>query len=256
MVLPHDDVGAGPALVLLHAGIADRTMWSEHVPRFADAGYRVVAVDLQGFGEAVVEPGIEAPWLDITDTLDALSIDSAALVGNSFGGAVALRVAVVAPRRVTALVLVSAPPPALEPSAELQAIWKAEEAALERGDVDAAVRQTVDAWTLADGPQQLRDRVATMQRRAFALQAEATETTEAPDPLEEDADALLSRLALPTLVAVGAHDKPDFLDGAESMANAIPGARHAIIPGAGHLAPLETPDAFADLVLGFLPKSA
>jgi pimeloyl-ACP methyl ester carboxylesterase len=249
--LPHDEAGSGPAVVLVHAGVADRTMWAEHLRPLAEAGYRVVAVDLPGFGEAPVAPGEQAPWTDVLDTMDALSIERAALVGNSFGGAVALRVAVVAPDRVTALVLISAPAPELEPSPELEAAWQAEETALERGDREAAVDAVVAAWTLPDAPQELRGRVATMQRRALALQAAAPSATEAPDPVEQHPDAL-ARLNVATLVAVGERDMGDFRQGSEVMARTLPGARHAIIAGAGHLAPLETPEAFRELVVGFL----
>ena len=60
--------------------------------------------------------GSSVPVGDVLRTMDQLSILRAALVGNSFGGAVALRAASVAPDRVSALALVPAPPPALEPS--------------------------------------------------------------------------------------------------------------------------------------------
>src|SRR5262245_18695979 len=129
VLLPHNDVGTGPTTVLLHAGIADRTMWAEHLVPIAAAGYRVIAMDLPGFGEAPVAPH-DAPWNDVVETLDALAVERCVLVGNSFGGAVALRVAVIAPRRATALMLISAPPPNLTPSAELRAAWNAEESAL------------------------------------------------------------------------------------------------------------------------------
>lgn len=250
-MLPHDEIGSGPAVVLLHAGIADRTMWSERLERLVDAGYRAVAVDLPGFGEAQITPGEQAPWADVLRTMDELSIERAALVGNSFGGAVALRVALVAPDRVSALALISAPPPALEPSPELESAWEAEEAALQRGDIEAAVAAVVDAWTLPDASPELRDRVAVMQRRAFALQAEAPPTMEAPDPVEQRPETL-PRLSVPTLVAAGELDKRDFRQGAEAMARTLPHARHAVINGAGHLAPLETPVAFRKLVLAFL----
>jgi pimeloyl-ACP methyl ester carboxylesterase len=250
-MLPHDEAGSGPAVMLLHAGIADRTMWSEHLEYLADAGYRAVAVDLPGFGEARVTPGEQAPWADVLETMDELSIERAALVGNSFGGAVALRVALVAPDRVSALALISAPAPDLEPSPELEAAWAAEEAALERGDIEAAVEAVVDAWTLPDASQELRDRVAAMQRRAFALQADAPPATEAPDPVEQRPEAL-TLLSVPTLVAAGELDKRDFCEGAEAMARTLPRARHAVIEGAGHLAPLETPEAFRELVLALL----
>jgi len=251
VTLPYDEAGSGPAVVLLHAGVADRTMWAEHLEPLADAGYRAVAIDLPGFGQAPITPGEQAPWAEVLQTMDDLSIARAALVGNSFGGAVALRASLVAADRVPALVLISAPPPALEPSPELEAAWEAEESALERGDVEAAVAAVVSAWTLPDAPQALRDRIAAMQRRAFALQSGSTSATEAPDPAEQRPDAL-ARLDVPTLVAAGERDMPDFRRGAEAMARTLPRARHVVISGAGHLAPLETPETFRELVLGFL----
>jgi pimeloyl-ACP methyl ester carboxylesterase len=211
-MLPRDELGDGPAVVLLHAGLADRTMWTEHLKPLADAGFRALAVDLPGFGEAAVPPGEQAPWADVLRTMDELGIERAALVGSSFGGAVALRVALVAPERVTALALVSAPAPGIEPSAELEAAWQAEEDALVHGDVDAAVEAVVKAWTLPDAPQALRDRVAAMQRRAFALQAEAGAVTEAPDPVEQHPDGL-ARLDVRALVAAGEYDRREFPGG-------------------------------------------
>ena len=253
MRLPYDEAGSGPALVLLHAGVADRTMWREHLDPLAAAGYRVIALDLPGFGEAPVPTGPQAPWNDVLETMAGLGIDQAALVGNSFGGAVALRVGVVAPVAVSALALISTPPPDLEPTSELRAAWDAEEGALERGDLEAAVEAVVEAWTLPDAGPELRERVAAMQRRALAVQTEAGEVDEAPDPLERDPGALAG-VAVPALVAAGERDMPDFLDGAERLARTLPRARHAVIPRAGHLAPLETAEAFRELLLGFLKE--
>jgi pimeloyl-ACP methyl ester carboxylesterase len=250
-MLPHDEAGRGPVVVLLHAGIADRSMWSEHLQPLAEGGYRAVAMDLPGFGEAAVRDGEQAPWADVLRTMDGLGIERAALVGDSFGAAVALRVAVVAPARVSALVLISSPAPGIDPSPQLESAWAAEEDALDRGDIDAAVEAVVSAWTLADAPATLRERVATMQRRGFALQAQAGPVTEAPDPVDEDPGVLAS-LEMPALVIAGEHDMGDFLEGAERLARTLPRARRAVIEGAGHLAPLETPEAFGELLLEFL----
>jgi pimeloyl-ACP methyl ester carboxylesterase len=255
VTLPFDEVGEGPAVVLLHAGVADRTMWAEHLQPLALSGHRVVAMDLPGFGQASATPGEQAPWADVLRTMDELGIERAALIGNSFGGAVALRVAVVAPERVWALALISAPAPGLEPSPELEAAWETEEKALDREDLDAAVAAVIDAWTLPGAPGAVRDRVAAMQRRAFELQAAATSATEAPDPVESDPDAL-TRLNVPAVVAAGELDKPDFLEGAKLLAEALPRARHVVIDGAGHLAPLETPEVFRELVVALLREQS
>jgi pimeloyl-ACP methyl ester carboxylesterase len=176
----------------------------------------------------------------------------AALVGNSFGGAVALRVAAVAPERVWALALISAPPPDLEPSPELRRAWEAEESALEDGDLDAAAAAVAEAWVQLGAPAGVRARVAVMQRRAFELQADAEELPEAADPAGDI--AALKRIDVPVLVAAGEHDMVDFRDGAGRMADALPDASRVLIEGARHLAPLEAPQLFRELVLDFLRR--
>jgi pimeloyl-ACP methyl ester carboxylesterase len=251
VALPRDDVGTGAAVVLLHAGVADRTMWTEHLWPVADAGYRAIAVDLPGFGEAPVAQDEDAPWNDVLVTMDALGIERATLVGNSFGGAVAQRVAALAPQRIVSLVLISSPASGIEESAALKAAAKAEEEALEDGDIEAAVEAVIDAWVLPDATPTLRDRVARMQRRAFELQAHIDWGREGYDPLEHDLNAL-SRLVAPVAVVVGEHDMPDFHTAADALAQALPNAQKTILRAAGHLAPLEQPQAFRQLLLTLL----
>jgi len=246
-MIPFDEAGSGAAVILLHAGVADRRMWEDLLPDLAAAGFHALAFDLPGFGEAEVEPGPQAPWNDVLMAMNELGIERAALVGNSFGAAIALRVAVVAPARVDALVLVGTPMPG-EPSERLAAAWKAEEEALVRGDVDAAVEAVAEAWT-KPGP--VRDLVEEMQRRAFELQLEAGEVEDAPDPVEEDPESL-TRIGVPLLAIAGAEDMPDFVTGADTLARVVPGARHVVVEGAGHLVPLEAPDEFRALLIDFL----
>jgi pimeloyl-ACP methyl ester carboxylesterase len=250
-VLPHDDLGSGDVVLLLHAGVVDRGMWEEHLGWLQDAGYRVVAVDLPGFGEAPVQPGPQAPWEAVLQTLRELGIDRAAVVGNSFGGAVALRVAALAPAAVSKLMLVSTPPVILDPSPELSAAWEAEESALERGDIDGAVSAVIEAWLQPGAPAELRERVAAMQRRAIELQGAAADVSEAPDPLEQHPE-MLERLSMPVLAVAGETDMTDFKQAAEQIAEAVPRGEQKTLAGAGHLAPLEAPDSFRELLLAFL----
>jgi pimeloyl-ACP methyl ester carboxylesterase len=257
MTLPHDDVGEGPAVLLLHAGVADRRMWREHIEPVAAAGYRVVAVDLPGFGEAEIEGGEQAPWNDVLASLRDLGIERAALVGNSFGGAVALRTATIASGLAWALVLVAAPAPGFEPSEQLEAAWAAEEEAVERGDVDAAVEAVVRAWTLPAGRAEVRELVAVMQRRALELQTSAPAVAEAPDPLERPGlavDEALARLGMPSLVVAGGRDLPDFIDSARQLSDALPAAELVTIATAGHLVPLDEPEEFRTVLLEFLDR--
>lgn len=226
-------------------------MWSEHLEPLAATGRRVIALDLPGFGEAGISPGEQAAWLDVISTMDELGIQRADLIGSSFGAAVALRVAAVAPSRITALVLSSASSPEVEPSPQLEEAWESEEQALGRGDVEAAVEAVLTAWMHADAPRPLRDRVARMQRRTFRLQQEATTQPDAADPLEEDPD-LQQCLAMPALAVAGQYDMSDFVVGAEALAAAMPDCRSTQMRGVGHLAPLEAPREFRSVVLDFL----
>jgi pimeloyl-ACP methyl ester carboxylesterase len=253
-VLPYDEAGAGNPVVLVHAGIADRSMWRDHLPWLADAGTRAIAVDLPGFGDAAIEGGPQAPWADVLETMQALGIGSAVLVGVSFGAAVALRAAAVAPPSASALALISPPPLDDDPSPALKAVWDAEEAALGRGDTDGAVAAVVEGWLQPGAPAALRERVAAMQRQAFELQAAAPEVTAAPDPLERD-PGLLAMLDVPVLAAAGEHDMPDFKRGARELANMLPSCQLAMVPNAGHLVPLEAAQEFRELLLEFLDRA-
>jgi pimeloyl-ACP methyl ester carboxylesterase len=253
-VLPYDEQGSGPPVLLLHAGVGDRSMWSEHLGWLADSGHRAIAVDLPGFGEAIIADGPQAPWEDVLVTLRELGATEATLIGNSFGAAVALRVAVVAPVAVSGLVLISPPPLDAEPSPALSAAWDAETEALERGDVEAAVDAVIEAWLAPDAPAALRERVAKMQRRAIELQLAAPAADEAPDPVEQDPEAV-GGLEMPVLAAWGEADMPDFATGATEIAGLVRHGRAEMIPGAGHLAPLEAPEAFRMLVLEFLGEA-
>jgi pimeloyl-ACP methyl ester carboxylesterase len=226
-------------------------MWQEHLDWIADAGHRVIAVDLPGFGEALVGGGAQAPWEDVLQALRELNVPQAVLVGNSFGAAVALRIAAVAPAAVSALMLVSPPPLSLEPSPALSAAWEAESAALERGDIDAAVAAVLEAWLQPQAPAALRERVASMQRRALELQKGIEDAEEAPDPLE-DRPQVLQELQIPVLAVAGEADMPDFKIGAREIADLMPHGQFDVIQGAGHLAPLEAPQEFRNSLLRLL----
>jgi pimeloyl-ACP methyl ester carboxylesterase len=252
MTLPHTEAGDGPPLLLLHAGIANRTMWDEHLEPLAAAGHRVVALDLPGFGEAPAGPGPVAHWEDVVATMDALGMGSAAVVGNSFGGAVALRVAATAPQRVDSLVLVSASAvPEPDPSPHLLAVWEAEEAAIEAGDVERAVAAVVSAWVGPRAGDDVRERIATMQRGNYESRASEGETEWAPDPLEEQ-PALLGVIECPVLLAAGEDDMPDFKNAVGELATGLARSETTIIPGCGHLGPLEAPQEFRRLVVDHL----
>jgi 3-oxoadipate enol-lactonase len=189
--------------------------------------------------------------------LERLGTRPVALVAASYGGGVALQVAVARPDLVAALVLADAALPGHAWSDEVKASWVEEEAALERGDLDAAVEVNLRIWV--DGRRRppgavdprMRERVGEMQRRAFQLQVPIGDQAD-EEALAPDVAARLGEIRAPTLVVVGEEDVTDFHDIAERLAREIPNSLHTPIAAAAHLPSLERPDVFNDLALGFL----
>jgi 3-oxoadipate enol-lactonase len=221
-------------IVLVHSGICDARMWDG----FDLPG--AVRHELRGFGDTPMPP---AGSFSNADDLAATLTEPSALVGASFGGLVCLEVAARRPELVSRLVLLGAPLPDHDWSDEILAFGRREDDLLEQGELHAAAVWSADFW-LADPSH--RDRVIEMQERAFQLQLESEAENLEPDSI--DLGAVRAR----TLVVVGELDKPDFHRIAKRLAREIPGARHAVVEGAGHLPALERPRLTERLVRGFL----
>jgi 3-oxoadipate enol-lactonase len=249
--------GAGPDVLLLHAGIADSRMWERLADRLVAAGHRTVAPDLRGFGRTPLEPGVVSNAADLVALLDELGIDRAAVVGASFGARTALELALRAPDRARALALLGAGLDDYEASAELEAFDAEEVEAIDRGDLDAAVQANVRMWVTRDGravDPAVVDLVATMQRDAFAAQLGVDADLEPNDPPVAER---LAEIAAPALVVVGADDVADFHGLAERFAAELPNAEPVVtIAGAAHLPALERPDEVAAVLVPFLARHA
>ena len=111
-VFPVAVTGEGPAVLLLHGFPDDRFMWRYQVAALADAGYRVIAPDLRGYGDAPrpqdpKEYGIGIAEKDVIGILDALGVQQAQLVAHDWGAAVGWRLAADYPTRITRYVAMS-----------------------------------------------------------------------------------------------------------------------------------------------------
>jgi len=240
--LHHRSEGSGPAVVLLHAGVADLRMWDVQVSELVP-GHSVVRCDLRGYGPTPLEPG--ASYSDAGDVLallDELGLERYALVGASYGGWVALQVATAAPDRVERLVLLDPLAEVAEPDDRLRAFWREEGALVEAGDLETATDLNVATFLGPDATEDARELLWKMQRGILESQAAAGEVANAELPVD------LDRLTMPVTVVAGAHDLPFFVETARELARVLPDAELVELPWAGHLPSLERPLETAHVV--------
>jgi pimeloyl-ACP methyl ester carboxylesterase len=225
-------------VVLVHSALGDSRLWKRQIAALEDE-HELVAPDLPGWGET---PLPTAPFSFVDAVAKHLP---AALVGNSFGGAVALRTALAHPDLVSRLVLIGSGLPAWDWTEEMRQYFAAEEAAYEAMDLDAITQINLDFWVAPEHHEEVRPQ----QRLAAELQT----AHEEPELIWPDLKPF-SSLGMPTLLIVGADDKPDFLAIAQHLAEEIPGAELAVVRGAGHLVGVDRPEELNALLRDFLQE--
>jgi pimeloyl-ACP methyl ester carboxylesterase len=252
--LHHEISGAGDAVLLLHGLGLDLRMWDDQVQALS-ARYRLVRVDLLGFGRSPPVAGPYSHGEQLQALLDALGVARAHIVGLSMGGRIAAEFVQWHPERARSLALVDADITGL-PFRTLGPLLGPIFAAGKAGDIAAAKRMFHDLPLFA--PARRDPGVAARLRRMldeysgwhFANMGAGLERR----PAVATADAL-HEFALPTLALVGELDAPDFHDQAEGVVARVPGARKAVIGGTGHMPNMENPAAFNKLMLEFLERA-
>jgi 3-oxoadipate enol-lactonase len=250
------DFGAGPPVVLLHAGIVDSWAWEPLTPFLLQAGYRVVAFDRRGTGGSTTEDVEFSHRADTIAVLDALGFGQAALVGNSVGGQIAVDTAIEFPARIAAVVSVGGIVPDHWPgmTREEEAVEKELEAIEEAGDPDAIAEADVRAWV--DGPGQPSDRVPEDIREVVRVMDRAINETGRvsgrPLRLLPPASEQLDRLAMPVLAVCGELDFSYHVEAAHYLAANAPDARAVIMPGVAHMIGLEAPQELGAQITDFL----
>jgi pimeloyl-ACP methyl ester carboxylesterase len=259
MQLHHEVAGSGPAVVLIHEGIADSRMWDPQWPSYTSR-FRTLRYDMRGFGETPLPPG---PWSnaeDLIGLLEEVGIARAALVGVSLGARVALEVALARPDLISALVLVGAALPH-EPSDDMRRYWEEEERLFLEGDADGAAELTVRFWVVGAGRDEedvdpdVRRRVFEMQRRAYQHWTGVGEEVDERKLVPDVADRA-GEVRAPVLLIVGEHDRAACHETAERLAQEIPGARLERMAATAHAPSLERPAEFDALVVPFLEAHA
>jgi 3-oxoadipate enol-lactonase len=248
MILSHDVTGSGPAVLLLHAGVADSRMWDPQRAPLAEH-HRVIRCDLRGYGGTPLtsEPFDNAG--DVRALLSSLGERSVAVVAASAGGKVALQLASAWPDLVSHLVLLNSAF-ALPPTRSVQRFGRREDALLEAGDIDGATELNVATWLGPDADDDARELVRTMQRRAFDVQLAAGDDINQEAGPEIDLESITAH----TLVVSGGQDLDHFRAIANHLAGHIPGAKHTQLGWAGHLPNLERPSDVTALLTDFLAE--
>ena len=236
---PGNDSNA-PPILLSHGYGATCRMWDGQVAAFADR-YRLVLWDMRGHGQSgdPADPARYSHALSVGDmaaVLDACGIERAIAGGLSLGGVMSLAFHLAYPERVRALMLFDTGPGFRNPDARRQ--WN------ERAEARARELEEKGLPASVGGAETRLGR----HRSARGLAGAARGMLAQPDSSLIDS---LPTIAVPTLVLVGSEDR-SFLGAADYMAAKIPGAQKVVIPGAGHAANLDQPDAFNRAIADFL----
>jgi 3-oxoadipate enol-lactonase len=244
--------GEGPAVLFVHGYPFDHSIWRDQIDGLE--GYRRIAPDLRGMGQSDAPDlgyGMAIYAADLAALLDTLGVEEVVLCGLSMGGYVAFEFLRTWRHRVRGLVLLSTRAEADNPEVR-RSRDAAAAVARERGSsavAESMLGKVLSPATIAGQPQ-----VAERVRELMA-------GTPVPGIVgalaamrdRSGSESLLPTLAgLPTLVLAGEADGLTSPDQARAMAQLIPGARLSIIPGAGHLPPVEQPAATTQALREFL----
>jgi pimeloyl-ACP methyl ester carboxylesterase len=233
--------GQGPTLLLTHGYSATSQMWAGQVDALSKH-HTLITWDMRGHGESDYpeDPAAysEAETVaDMAALLDVVGAEQAIVGGLSLGGYMSLAFHRDHPQRVRALLIIDTGPGYRKD--EPREGWNA-------NALKTAERyETEGLGRLAAGSVEMR---TSHHRNAEGLARAARGMLTQRDPSVIES---LPTIAVPAIVVVGAEDAP-FLAASDYMAAKIPGARKAVIPGAGHAANIDQPAAFNAAILGFL----
>ncbi len=243
-------------MVLIHAGVADRSMWDAQVEALKDR-YRVIRHDTRGFGETETDAVPFSNRADVAALLDELGESRAHIVGLSRGGTIAMDFAIEFPDRVRSLAVVAGGISGYESPAEPPAeTWEPVEAMWEAKDWKGLADWETAYW--ADGPGQPVDRVPRIRQRVhgWVLANYRAEKVEGdPQPLDPPAVGRLDELGVPLLVMLGTLDDPGTTESMRHLAGAVPGARLEEFDTA-HMINLEEPARFNAVLRAFLDEAS
>jgi len=242
--------GEGTPLFLFHSLLSDRASFDAIAPKLSRS-FRLIVPELPGFGRSQAVGGGLA---DVADRMAEAVIDAAAgeeaiVLGNGYGGFVALQMAIRHPGIATKLILADCGAAFSEPGREafrnMAAASKAKGLA---AITDIAMRRLFAPEFQADHPDLMADRRAAFLRTDPEIFRAACDALAGLDLRPE-----LGNVKAPVLVLVGEHDEATPPPMSHELAAGLPQAHLAIIPGCAHVPQLQSPGVFLDAIGDFLP---
>lgn len=242
---------AGRTVVMLHGIGGGAESFAPQVDALSDS-FDTVAWNMPGFGGTPLDGPLTFPGLAaaLADLLDRLGAERADLVGHSIGGMVAQEFVATRPERVRSLVLSATTAAFGSRDGSFQEQFVADRLApLDAGKTmpELAAAFVPDLVGPEADPAAVPAAVAAMSAVPADTYRAAIRCLATFDRRDE-----LPAIPVPTLLLAGEVDRNAPARTLESMSRKIAGARYACLPGTGHLAPLERPQAFNDLVRDFL----
>jgi 3-oxoadipate enol-lactonase len=242
--------GSGPPVLLIHGLGWDHSLWNPTVERLASR-YHVIAADSRGHGASDKPDGpydMDMLARDYAALADALGLSGICVIGLSQGGMIAQSLALMRPDLVSALVLIST---SCKSHPSLRANMEARIAAMDEAGPEAAAAIAAESifspnWRAANAASLARF----IAWRATMPTAPLNAATRALYDFDLSHD--LRRIAVPTLIVAGAEDTLTRPQGMEEIAALIPHAEYRLLVGAGHMIPVEQPEALAGLLDSFL----
>lgn len=268
-----DSGGDKPPLVMVHGLSSYHSFWEHQIPHYAQR-YRVIALDLPGYGQSGrPDAPYTPPWFAevVADWMTAVGVEHAPIMAHSMGAQISLTLALAHPERVDALVL--AGPAGFERFTPgeadfIKGYWT-ESQALKATEQELRASFTSIVFNRPDeGVERLlEERVRMGRGEAFRGTSVAVSRSVA-GMLDHPVLDRLGELTVPTLIVYGTDDRmipnPVFHGGrtraiAEAAKASISGAQLAMLRGAGHTVHHDDPDGFhraADTFLASLPTGA
>jgi pimeloyl-ACP methyl ester carboxylesterase len=242
--------GQGRDIVILHSLLSDRHAFDPVLPALA-VKFRVTLINLPGFHGSLPTPLalMDGYLAAVEDGFQEFGVaNDSILIGNGFGGTVALAFAMAHPERVAKLVLSDAAacfPPEGRKQFEIMAAKVAEGGLGSIAEI--AAKRVFSPAYLAAHPEKIEERKQVLlgiDPKAFQAACKILQ--------EADLEPLLHRMQMPTLVVCGEFDQATPPPLNKSIADKVAGARYIELPGCGHCPPLEQPEAFLAAIRDFV----